>query len=196
MKTRLRLKDSKDLKPVSKKLSSEHIAFLVSKETLVSQAGLSMAERLIRFHRAFPGKRTTLYYLRRTYQLHGIKKKKIRRTKIISPQHRLKIHKEALQAKSELQAYQEEGYHVVYVDEFCTTKSTMPTYDWSPPNATFEIDYKLYHKKTIASCSAISVKGPELIMSWPKSVNSTKYCEFLKALRAKHPGRKLLVFTD
>ena len=77
-----------------------------------------------------------------------------------------------------------------------TTKSTMPTHDWSLPNTAFEIDYKLYHKKTIASVCGISIDGPELIMCFPKSINSVKYNDFLRALRAKHPDRKLMVFCD
>jgi hypothetical protein len=77
-----------------------------------------------------------------------------------------------------------------------TTKMTMPTHDWSPKNSTFEIDYKLYHKKTIASIIGISINGPELVMSWEKSVNSEKFIQYLKALRAKHPHKKLLCFFD
>ena len=72
----------------------------------------------------------------------------------------------------------------------------MPTHDWTPPNFAFEIDYKLYHKATIASVAGISLDGPELIMNFPKSINSEKYCEFLRAIRAKHPTRKLVIFCD
>lgn len=72
----------------------------------------------------------------------------------------------------------------------------MPTHDWTPPNATFTIDYKLYHKKTIASVAAISLEGPELIMNFPKSINSARYCEFLRALRKKLPERRLVIFCD
>jgi hypothetical protein len=73
---------------------------------------------------------------------------------------------------------------------------TIPTHDWSPKNATFEIDYKLYHKKTIASILGISENGPELVMSFEKSVNAEKFIKYLRALRAKYPGRKLLCFFD
>jgi hypothetical protein len=72
----------------------------------------------------------------------------------------------------------------------------MPTHDWSPKNATFEIDYKLYHKKTLGSIVGISINGPELVMTWEKSVNSEKFISYLKALRAKYPFTKLLCFFD
>jgi hypothetical protein len=77
-----------------------------------------------------------------------------------------------------------------------TTKMTMPTHDWTPKNATFELDYKIYHKKTIASIAGISVNGPELLMSFDKSVNSDKFILYLRALRKKYPHRKLVCFFD
>jgi hypothetical protein len=73
----------------------------------------------------------------------------------------------------------------------------MPTHDWTPRNTTFNIDYKLYHKATIASIVAISAEhGVELTMNFPKSVNIPKFIQFLKALRAKRPKSKLAIFMD
>ena len=80
--------------------------------------------------------------------------------------------KEAVVVKGLVNNYLKNEYLVIYLDEFVTTKNTVPTHDWTPTNATFEIDYKLYHRKTIASIAAISVNGPELIMSFDKSINS------------------------
>jgi hypothetical protein len=134
--------------------------------------------------------------LRKVYRLHGIKKKKILKTKIISPEHKKKIHLEALITKQNLQDYLSRGYLVIYLDEFCTTKLTIPTHDWSPPNATFEIDYKLFHKKTLASIVGISVNGPELVMTFEKSVDSPKFIQYLRALRHKYPNEKLVCFFD
>lgn len=99
-------------------------------------------------------------------------------------------------AKDLLQSYQEDDYLVIYLDEFCTTKSTIPTHDWTPRNATFEIDYKLYHTKTYASIVGISSEGLEPIMTFHKSVDSPKFIEYLRALRHKHPHRKLVCFFD
>jgi hypothetical protein len=98
------------------------------------------------------------------------------RHKIISPDHKAKIRLEALGVKDILKQHMDEGYRIIYLDEFCTTKSTMPTHDWTPKNACFQIDYKLYHTKTIASIISISKeKGVELVMNFPRSVNSEKY---------------------
>ena len=121
-----------------------------------------------------------MYYLRKVYREAGVKKKKIRRTKIIEPAHQVKIDAEALVAKDLLQKHIKEGYRVIYIDEFMTTKATMPTHDWTPRNQAFRIDYKLYHKKTVAAIGAISKEdGTELIMTFDKSVNSAKFIKFL-----------------
>lgn len=58
-----------------------------------------MQERRIRFGRQFPGSKISIYYLRKAYKMAGIKKKKIRRTKIIAPAHKAKIRLEALKVK-------------------------------------------------------------------------------------------------
>ena len=105
-----------------------------------------------------------MYYLRKAYYDHKIKKKKIRRTKIITGPLRLKIKDQARQAKKEVNQAIEDGLTIHYVDEFCVTKSTMPTHDWTLVNSSFQIDYKQYHKKTIASIVSISSEnGVDLV---------------------------------
>ena len=115
----------------------EHIDYIVSNETIIDWAGLSLNERVVRFHRRFPDKRITWYRLRKVYYQHGIKKKKIVRTKIIQKDLAEKIRKEAIHAKSQLREMIEQGYLIIYVDEFMTTKSTLPTHDWTAKNHNF-----------------------------------------------------------
>jgi hypothetical protein len=75
--------------------------------------------------------------LRKVYRKAGIKKKKIMRHKIIAPDHAAKIRLEALTVKEVLKKHIDEGYRIFYLDEFMTTKSTMPTHDWTPKNQSF-----------------------------------------------------------
>jgi F0F1-type ATP synthase delta subunit len=73
----------------------------------------------------------------------------------------------------------------------------MPTHDWTPKNRSFQLDYKLYHKKTFASIISISKEaGVELVMNFLKSVNSEKYCQYLRDLRKKYPLEKIALFAD
>jgi hypothetical protein len=56
------------------------------------------------------------------------------RHKIIAPAHKAKIRLEALEVKVKLKQHIDEGYRIFYLDEFMTTKNTMPTHDWTPKN--------------------------------------------------------------
>jgi len=91
----------------------------------------------------------------------------------------------------------DDGYRLVYCDEFCTTMQTMPKLEWQMKNTTLKIDPKEYHKKTIASVAAISHhKGPELILSFEKSIDRPKFIQFLKKLRQLDPFAKIAIFLD
>ena len=64
----------------------------------------------------------------------------------------------------------------------------MPTHEWTPRNHSFQIDFKRYHRNTIATIACISEReGVELVMNFPRSVNIEKFIEFLRALRRKFP---------
>ena len=84
---------------MSKKLTESEIAYILDHKTVTEWSGLSLAERVARFHRQFPDRRITVYRLRKVYRQHLYKKKKIRRTKIIQPAHQKKIDEEAREAK-------------------------------------------------------------------------------------------------
>lgn len=91
----------------------------------------------------------------------------------------------------------EEGYKIIYLDELCTTKSTIPTHDWTPRNQPFQVDYKQYHQRTVATIAAVSKeKGVELVMNFERSVNVPKFIEFLRALRQQQPFAKVALFMD
>ena len=69
-----------------------------------------------------------------------VRKKKIRKTKIITFNHKKKIRVEALDAKTYLHKCESEGCLILYVDEMCTTMSTIPTHAYSAKNKPFELD--------------------------------------------------------
>ena len=77
----------------------------------------------------------------------------------------------------------DEGYRIIYIDEFCTTQSTIPKSDWWIKNSPIKVDLAPITKKTIASVAAISYqKGAELICSFEKSINIEKFITFLRKL--------------
>ena len=63
------------------KFKGEHVAFLVDKQSLISQAHLSLKQRAKMFHRQFPDLRISANTIRRLYKQHRIKFKFISRAK-------------------------------------------------------------------------------------------------------------------
>ena len=56
---------------------------MCSESTITKQAGRSLDERAVMFHRRFPEVRISRQQLRSIYKLHGIKKKAIRQRKFM-----------------------------------------------------------------------------------------------------------------
>ena len=51
--------------------------------------------------------------------------------------------------------------------------------------------------EALACCVAVSAKnGVDLVSIYPKSLNTTKYHEFLEKLRAKYKKRKICLYMD
>ena len=94
------------------------------------------------FTRRFPGKKLTVYRLRKVYRDHGIRRKKIKNSKVITDFQKKKIYKEAELARDKVAELQGLGYRILFVDEIVTTKSTIPTHEYSALKEPFTIDYK------------------------------------------------------
>ena len=55
---------------------------------------------------------------------------------------RSKSHQEALEAQRYLHELTAQGHRVLYVDEMMTTKSTIPTHEYSLKGQPIQVDYK------------------------------------------------------
>ena len=118
----------------------------------------------------------TVYYLRKIYREAGIRRKKIRKTKIVDQQQRARMKEQARVARDQLNALSENGHRIIYIDEICVTKSTIPTHEYSPRREPMEIDLKHFSNKTIAVIAGISAtKGVEFAFTYEKSVNIEKF---------------------
>lgn len=179
------------------RFSQEHLAFLYDTKTMEEWVGYTLKQRCKAFEMKFPGTKMTLYHLTRLYKEAGIRKKKIRKTKIVDPARKEHIHQEAIKANEELKQVAEQGYRVIFIDEMCVTKSTIPTHEYSMKNKPIEIDIKSFSKLTVAVLAGISAqKGVELVMSFDKSVNTDKFFEFLQRLRFENPFDRIALFMD
>ena len=148
-------------------------------------------------HRKFPERRLSMYHLLKVYKQHGIKKKKIRKTKIITEQHRQRIHEECLVAKRQLAEHKAQGYRIIYCDELCTTVSTIPSHAYSLKKQPLKIDLRQFSQRCVATITSFSAEaGMELVMNFDRSVDKPKFISWLKALRQRHPFRRLCLFLD
>ena len=162
-----------------------------------SWSGHSLDDRRRFFHRAFPDKKLSRYYLRLAYKEAGINRRLIGKGKKLHPEQETRIREEAKDAKIAVRKAQNDGYRLIYCDEFCTTVQTMPKLEWQMKNTTLKVDPREYHRKTMASVAAISSeKGAELILSFEKSINKEKFMAFLRKLRQSDPFAKLALFMD
>ena len=81
------------------------------------------------FHRQYPETKVSMYHLRLVYKQAGVKNKMIRMKKQVHTYLSDKINKEANEAYSALKAAKNDGSRIVYIDELCTTKSTILRHD-------------------------------------------------------------------
>ena len=195
--TRQRLQDKIQSRWRRSQLMQEHLNYLVDPGTLKSWAGRTLQERRVLFHRMYPDIKISLYHLRLAYKEAGVKKKMIRIKKQVHERHRQRILEQTQDAKMGVEKAKADGYRVIYCDEMCTTKSTIPKTDWSARKTYPSTDVQAYHKKTIASIASVShEKGLEMVRNYDKSVDQKKFVAFLKQLRQKEPFAKMAIFFD
>ena len=109
----------------------------------------------------------------------------------------MKMKEQASEAQNRVLWLTQQGYRVIFIDEICVTKSTIPTHEYSPLKQPIEIDLKGFSNKTIAVLAGISsIKGVEFAYTFEKSVNIEKFFVFLKRLRQKCPFDRIALFMD
>ena len=78
-----------------------------------------------------------------------------------------------------------------------TTKSTIPTHEYSAPKQPFRIDIRQYQHTCVATVAAISYdKGVDHVMNFASSVDRQKFIQFLNQVARKNKNQKLALFMD
>ena len=92
---------------------------------------------------------------------------------------------------------QAQNAYVIYLDEVVTSRTCIPTHEWTPCKAPLKVDLKQFSKSTIATVASISFhSGVELVMNFDRSVNAKKFIKYLVKLRNIHPDKKLVIYMD
>ena len=119
------------IKKQSRVLEQEHINFLLSQETLIKHAGLTLQERAKMFHRRFPNKIISPMTICRLFKANKITMKKYKRVKVYSPYQRDKQTRSTEDVMKQLKSMKEEKRKMIYIDEICFTKRTIATHTYS-----------------------------------------------------------------
>ena len=90
-----------------------------------------------------------------------------------------------------------QGYHVVFLDEICTTKTTLPKREWAARGENLNVDYHQFSKGCISTIGAISAeRGVEMVMNFDKSVDQHKFVQFIKKVRQGDQWSRVAFFMD
>ena len=135
--------------------------------------------------------------LREIYREHMVKRKLLRETKLVTKPHLARINVAAREAYEQLCDIRAQGFSIVYLDEVCFTKTTLPKMAWSAVNQPLQYDPKQYDGSCFAVIAAISYgRGLELVQIENGSINKPKFKVFLEELRRKHWADDVAVFLD
>ena len=90
-----------------------------------------------------------------------------------------------------------DGYRLVYADETMITRTSVKPTEWARKKENMTFDGAKLNEPTLALLAAISKdKGLEHWQLFPKSVNVTKFKEWLAGLKAANSDEKLCLFMD
>ena len=159
----------------------EHQSWLTSTHVLRLQAHLSLAQRCARFHRQYPEMRISVNKIREIYKKHMVRRKVLQEQKLVTRPHLERIDAEARRAHQELRDYVIRGFSIVYLDEVCFTKTTLPTLCWSAVRQPLMVDRKQYNQGYYSVIAAISYgRGLELIQIEKGAIDRARFKVFLE----------------
>ena len=149
------------------------------------------------FHRQFPERRISISALRQVYQQNKIKRRRIIARKYVKGMNAAKQAELKEQMKQEWSEAEENGRRIIYMDETCFTRTTVPKTEYCRQGEEVTIDESKLNEKTLALILGISAeKGVEHWKLYPRSVNGDKYEQYLRELRQRNPFRRLALFQD
>ena len=99
--------------------------------------------------------------------------------------------------KRELAKVRRDGYRIIYLDETCITRKTVPDLEWALPKENVAVDVAKIAEPCLSMLAAISKeRGIEHYRIFPRSVNLPKFKEWLSELRVLNGDSKICLFMD
>ena len=90
-----------------------------------------------------------------------------------------------------------DGYRIIYLDEICFTRSSVPKTEYCAKGENMPADLAHLNEPTLAVLSAISKEnGQEHYKIYENSVNIQKFKQYLQELRDRNGKEKIALFMD
>ena len=173
------------------------IDWLTGARTLRDQTGMSLVDRCVLFRKQFPAAHINPTLLRQVYRRHRIKKRALRWYKQPKDRDPEQMRQQLATMKRLLIRAKNDGYRIIYLDETCFTRSTMPKTEYCRQGQNMQADLAHLQEPTLAVLAAISKeKGQEHFRIFEDSVNVQKFKEYLQELRHLNPDEKIALFRD
>ncbi len=129
--------------------------------------------------------------------MHQIKRKSLKWFKKAHHPDPAKEQQQYITMKRLLTRARNDGYRIVYIDEICFTRTTVPKTEYNLKSQNMAADLVHLNEPTLAVLSAISTeKGQEHFKIFDKSVNVQKFKQYLQELREKNGEEKIALFLD
>ena len=178
-------------------LKEHERAWIVNSRTLREQIGMSLVDRCKHFQKEFPDGHLNPTLLQKVYHQHKIKKRALRWFKVPNHPDPEKARQQLTTMKRLLTRARNDGYRVVYLDEICFTRTTVPKTEYCLQKENVAADLAHLNEPTLAVLSAISKeKGQEHFQIFHNSVNIQKFKGYLNKLRQENGDEKIALFMD
>ena len=134
--------------------------------------GLTLNQRAILFHRAFPEVKITASMLQKRYKKHGIKRKVISEVKTLNRKQRVKFNATIEELRMKMRQAIDSKMTIVYADEVMFTQSSILKREFSNVGQNIEVNRLHFNLKTTAVLAGITEEDGMLINEcYPKSVD-------------------------
>ena len=158
---------------------------------------MSLADRCQHFRKEYPAAHINPTLLSRIYRDHKIKKRAIRWYKQPKERDPEQARQQLATMKRLMTRARNDGYRIVYLDETCFTRSTVPKAEYCRQGQNVAADLAYMQEPTLAVLASISKeKGLEHYRIFDNSVNIPKFKEFLQELRDQNGDEKIALFMD
>jgi hypothetical protein len=118
---------------------------------------------------------------------HGIRRKKVRQEKSDEYRTRADYKGKCWKLERDLMKARQEGRKLLFLDEICFTKLSLPNREWSKRNSNLTVEQEdVYQGYRAVIASMTEGRGIELLKISDHAFNGEDFLEYLRSMRRRH----------